>query len=1076
MKKIILVLLFLSIFIIGSSLASAATRNVYIIVKNSNGNLISGALVNYVGPGTSFSHTTNAEGKTTTRALEEGSWTFTASKTGYETKTISYTINPVSGTLALTIILSTTPTCTNECSSGQIGCNGLTGAWFCGEANDGDNCLDKRYGSCTAGYTCSNGVCTQSNTAQCSDSDDANGGGPADGDVTTTQAGSATRTGSPTMTDECYQDLSVDRLYEAYCSSSSAEPGRRIISCPTNKPVCSNGACIAAPPTSQCVDSDDVEPTSAPSSNSKYTKGNVDNPITGVSWDSCASANEVNEHYCASATEDTFDTLPCGSGYSCLDGACVEDDSNPLENPAGFPETISTFSLYDTSLMPEECHSNGAICLSGHRAEYRDTTSNKIFFVMLFDITRGTQAEYLSLITASMGGQLQTAYAGSNKLYRIEGHELLWFSDNDFPSVIITQEGSVEVIEDGSSYSYVQTATTNNVIINKLTSLYPSVEVISSPVTCTETDDGADYSIKGKVKFCNDNSCSYSTDKCQDSSTINEYYCSPEGNMVLVDNALCEFGCSDGACIQNGSIPADPATCTDLINKVKTPESFVENDVQFNLGLHDEEVVDWWINGDTYPATYYSATWYADHDGKYSDITYRVVVFDDPSINLESWAKDRLYHSICKIREYQEGNLVYICNWNSLNNKQSSDNHESKHRQVIWIKNNVLVEIETYTGDWLTDEEVIKRSQESVEDFLNDLQNNPYNYAEWEDFNIDYPLSMMVDESTSQCSSDIQWPVDEYGNTCSPTWQCKVEPVVCPPHGYQTNTCRNSCGEVKQETMYCNPGICSGCYVPRWLDKDSSYSDNICIPYGFRFEQDTGKYTQEFVEMTEEEALPEETSNDYILTIDSETTATLTLFDKKGNQYTYNLVEGSSVEISIPDWEEEISSLTLFVKDIVITPEKRYVLSEITWRGYRNVPVKVNAYCEIDGQVKIQKVKDSAGNWAQCQNNYECDSNLCSGGECVEINDAISKAKGFKSLFFRVFCRMANTFEEDNYNSCVGTYLGYEPTPEPTEPTGGGGGGGGGSNNGGGNGGGTRSNTQLPSDSASFSPILIKNN
>jgi len=53
-----------------------------------------------------------------------------------------------------------TSTCTDDCSSGQTGCNSAqTKRWTCGEANDGDTCKDKIYTNCSSGYYCSNGSC-----------------------------------------------------------------------------------------------------------------------------------------------------------------------------------------------------------------------------------------------------------------------------------------------------------------------------------------------------------------------------------------------------------------------------------------------------------------------------------------------------------------------------------------------------------------------------------------------------------------------------------------------------------------------------------------------------------------------------------------------------------------------------------------------------------------------------------------------------------------------------------------------------------------------------------------------------
>ncbi len=138
-------------------------------------------------------------------------------------------------------------TCDNDpnlCTSGTR-CSG-NGVQTCSVDNDRDSCREwSSTVPCNADNLCSAGVCVPSES--CVDSDDANRGSPANGDVTTTQATSATKTGSPTMTDECYQSApNPDTLYEAYCASTLADPGRTIVSCPTDKPVCSNGACVSA--------------------------------------------------------------------------------------------------------------------------------------------------------------------------------------------------------------------------------------------------------------------------------------------------------------------------------------------------------------------------------------------------------------------------------------------------------------------------------------------------------------------------------------------------------------------------------------------------------------------------------------------------------------------------------------------------------------------------------------------------------------------------------------------------------------------------------------------------------------
>ncbi|MDP1695290.1 MAG: hypothetical protein Q8L29_00050 [archaeon] len=92
--------------------------------------------------------------------------------------------------------------------------------------------------------------------------------------------------------------------------------------------------------------------------------------------------------------------------------------------------------------------------------------------------------------------------------------------------------------------------------------------------------------------------------------------------------------------------------------------------------------------------------------------------------------------------------------------------------------------------------------------------------------------------------------------------------------------------------------------------------------------------------------------------------------------------------------------------------------------GYRFISKDGNpSYCDIDGTLKVQKLKDSSGDWAKCQNNYECESNLCSSGECADIKGAIEKTKGLKALFIRALCRMGNLFDENSYQQCLADNL-----------------------------------------------------
>jgi len=484
---------------------------------------------------------------------------------------------------------------------------------------------------------------------------------------------------------------------------------------------------------------------------------------------------------------------------------------------------------------------------------------------------------------------------------------------------------------------------------------------------------------------------------------------------------------------------SNTAECDDLILKVKNPKDFVDSGIGYTLSWNNFYSYDYWINNQEYSVVEYYASWYTDYDDKYYYLDYNVLVFDDENINLEQWLKDRTNYLVCRTMNYwgsnNQENKVYICNWDVLRNEQDLGNYQYNSRQVLWTQGNIAVQINVHFSGYLTDEEVEKLAQKRLNDFLNDLKNNEYKYVSSENFDIDWPLSMQIEKSLAQCPSEISL------GECSPSWECKIEPIICPEHGYQTKTCRDySCDKEEiQEQIYCSPGICSGCYVPRWYG--DKWGDNKCIPYGFRFEQETG-WDYVLVEREEKESLSEEEAarhEDVYLDVISNQEATLIVYDW-GNK-TYTLTPGAEIEVDLSEFAEDDLERLIMVVDKIVYLEGGDSYVEFTFRikGWDRETMTIDSYCDIDGRVKQQKIKQYDGSWAKCQNSYECESNLCSGGDCIEINDMLKQASGLKSLAAKVLCWLADSFGiEESYESCVADYLEPQPTPATTGSGGGG--------------------------------------
>jgi hypothetical protein len=248
-----------------------------------------------------------------------------------------------------------------------------------------------------------------------------------------------------------------------------------------------------------------------------------------------------------------------------------------------------------------------------------------------------------------------------------------------------------------------------------------------------------------------------------------------------------------------------------------------------------------------------------------------------------------------------------------------------------------------------------------------------------------------------------------------------MDPAICPPHGEQKQVCfryNSELGkeETREATISCNPGICSGCIVPKW------FGDNWgskCIEYGFRFEHTIG-----FGDgvMTDEDrdtlTIAQANSDGEInLTINSDNTATL--FVQEWGNVVYSFSEGDNVQIDVSQWaDENYLSAEMYVNEVYydsIDYGNSYINVTFTATRLGQTTNKLNAYCDIDGQVKQQKTEA----WGQCQNNFECESNLCSYGECVDLKGIADQVTGFKGFVVKVLCRLGNPLSEDGYLQCV---------------------------------------------------------
>ncbi|MEI6058361.1 MAG: hypothetical protein WCP89_01180, partial [archaeon] len=567
--------------------------------------------------------------------------------------------------------------------------------------------------------------------------------------------------------------------------------------------------------------------------------------------------------------------------------------------------------------------------------------------------------------------------------------------------------------------------------------------IISIPSTCNDTDGGKDYFVKGETTgYTPSVSGIYtSKDMClQDglnNADLQETWC--EDNVVKVEKYNCPNGCSNGKCnvpcVTNADCGTDTFTnycssdnractsrtfnictnpgtlgsicsgggsggcrsppcsrgcnnltgkciesteplvgCDVLLDKVKTPQEFKDayGNVYSN-SWNNSYTWNAWINGEERKVTTYSAGWYSNQGNQWLQPYYSVHVFADGIKASEYLDQMMSWGNLCSSEELENTNgekqVVYKC---SYYDKNTDSNNNNNNLVTYWANENVLVEFRGYIGELNSPEAENRMAQNKLLDFVRKLEGDNYgrgisNYLPWN-------FEMLIRKDLSTCNSELKMTINPQTNEiCSSCWQCKIEPAVCPPHGYQQKTCTDSCCDQpkKEESVYCSPGICAGCIIPRWIGG----SENICMPYGFRF----GKQSSD----SDNERLVEGESMEYSLDIVSANSAILIIHYGGVNQ-SYELLLNQETYIKLPEWDSSISSVSIKVTNIVkaeSADEKGYVDAIMT------ATKTYNAYCDVNGMVNEQKKKQYDGSWESCQNSYECDSNLCSGGECIEIND-----------------------------------------------------------------------------------------
>lgn len=580
--------------------------------------------------------------------------------------------------------------------------------------------------------------------------------------------------------------------------------------------------------------------------------------------------------------------------------------------------------------------------------------------------------------------------------------------------------------------------------------------IVSLNETCTDSDGGLNYNVNGIV---NDTNFPFlEEDYCSTTKNLQETSCS--NGELLRSSYNCPVLCSDGACVNQTANYS--GTCSSILNLMQklamdgNLSSLIGTSLKSRVSDYRtyNDKYSFWANpsGKNYiliesNVSGFQESFSVSNDRYYSDESYNqdayyyleVQVYSDLKEGEYPFLQDEIdnrWGSICK-KVVSNNQAYYICQYigDALYSAKNNNAEEERRDNVIfWANKNVVssLRISERSAHYSNDdvENKVNQASYALEDVADTLQKLNNNYYQWVNFDT-YGLSQnaILSKLLSVCPSTLS--LENTSSEQQPQWVCALEPTQCPPHGYQNQKCVdiNNILPDKEQRVSCNPGVCAGCMMPKWQDATGySKTDTKCLPYGFRMAFEEGEITRIYIsdmdgleeetgmslKMSPLNGLSESTEGSLLVTLNQTFPINLTLngisYGKPGDSKAISSGEFYIVKLQEGKYSEEYK---LQIEEVHYDKNisKQYVEIKFT----QSIPM----YCDVNGEMTQQRVKDYEGNWAKCQNNYECESNVCSSGECIEVQDMLDSAGRMKSIGVRVLCRLAYIFNEDNYNSCV---------------------------------------------------------
>ena len=166
--------------------------------------------------------------------------------------------------------------------------------------------------------------------------------------------------GSSSYTDYCYDSTHVHKY-----DCENGQIGQYNYDCGSGY-VCSNGACVSNQPPSSCY---------APNSNNIYVQGTASIGTSSYT-DYCYDSTHVHKYGCANNNINEFN-YDCGSGYQCINGACIAQQTS-CNSPYGDSIFVQGTTTLGSNSYTDYCIDSAKLhkysCYNGKDLQENDFT------------------------------------------------------------------------------------------------------------------------------------------------------------------------------------------------------------------------------------------------------------------------------------------------------------------------------------------------------------------------------------------------------------------------------------------------------------------------------------------------------------------------------------------------------------------------------------------------------------------------------------------------------------------------------------------------------------------------------